>query len=216
MKIIILGGLGDGVVVASMIKDLEKTNQDIKLLGFLNDSTEQNILGFPVLGNLFQWEKFKEDKDIFFISALLKTKYSFQRSSLINSLKIPLEKYCNIIHPSATISEYSKIGIGNVFGPNVNVMPNATIDNHCSFRAGASIGHDCKINSFCYMGPNSTMAGNSVLKNGAHVGPNASILDNKVIGSHSVLGMGSVATKDIEDFKVYFGVPAKKIGITYS
>ena len=63
------------------------------------------------------------------------------------------------------------------------------------------------------MGPNSTMAGTSMLNHGAHVGPNASILDGKVVNKHSVLGMNSCATKDLDEFSVYFGLPAKNIGI---
>ncbi len=214
-KIIILGGQGDGVVIASLINDIKKIGQKIELLGFLNDSEDSRILDFPVLGCLDDWKNYKEDENIYFITALLKTKYSYQRSKLINDLKIPLDRYCNIVHPTATISDYSKVGVGNVIGPNVNIMPNVTIGNHCSFRASASIGHDCKINNFCYMGPNSTMAGKSVLMDGAHMGPNASLLDGKVVGQHAILGMGSVATKDIEDFKVHFGVPSKKIGMVF-
>lgn len=215
MKVIILGGQGDGIVVASLLRDMQKANHKIELLGFLNDSKENKILGFPILGSLSDWKNYEEDKDVYFVTALLKTKYSFQRSNLIDSLKIPLDRYCNIIHPTATISDYSKIGVGNVIGPNVNIMPNVVIGNHCSFRASASIGHDCKINNFCYMGPNSTMAGKSILNDGAHIGPNASVLDGKIIGEHSILGMGSVATKNIEDFKVHFGVPSKKIGMVF-
>lgn len=210
-KVIILGGLGDGVGIASLINDMQKEGHHIELLGFLNDSEDKRILNFSVLGSLSDWKNYEEDEDVYFITALLKTKFSYQRSKLINDLKIPINKYCNIIHPTATISDYSKIGVGNVIGPNVNIMPNVIIGNHCSFRASASIGHDCKINNFCYMGPNSTMAGKSILNDGAHIGPNASVLDGKIIGQHSVLGMGSVATKDIEEFNVLFGVPAKVI-----
>lgn len=214
-NIVILGGEGDGVVVASLISDIQKQNPNIKLLGFLNNSKETEILGFPVLGDLSDWKIFESDKNVFFITALLKTKHSFQRSNLINGLQIPLDRYCNVIHPTATISDYSEIGIGVVIGPYVTVMPNVVIGNHCSFRAGASIGHDCQINDFCYMGPNATMAGRSVLRKGAHIGPNASVLDGKIVGEHALLGMGSVALKNIEAFKVYFGVPSRKIGITF-
>lgn len=212
-RIIILGGNGDGVVIASLIHDINKHDNSIVLLGFLNDSEEQTILDYPVYGKLSDWKQFENENDIYFITALLKTKYSYQRSNLIMSLNIPLKKFCNIIHPTSTISHYARIGVGNVIGPSVNIMPNVIVGNHCSFRAGASIGHDCKINDFCYVGPNATMAGGSLLEDGSHMGPNSSLLDGKVIGKYSVLGMGSVSTKDIGVSQVYFGVPARKIGI---
>ena len=211
MKVIILGGLGDGIVVASIIQDLA-IHTTIELLGFLNNGDANTILGYPVFGNINDWQKLNH-KDVYFISALLKTKHSIQRSELILSLEIPQNKYCNIIHPSATISRYSSIGKGNLIGPSVNIMPNVTIGNHCSFRASASIGHDCKVQDFCYMGPNSTLSGGCALENGAHIGPNASVVDKVTIHKHTILGAGSVATKNISPFSVFFGIPAKKIGI---
>lgn len=213
-NIIILGGLGDGVVAASMIKDIEEYDNSMKVLGFLNNSGENFILDYPVLGDLNEWKKFVKD-DVYFISALLKTKYSYERMNLVEKLNIPLNKFCNVIHPSATVSKYTEIGVGNLIAPNVNIMPNTKIANHCSFRSGVSVGHDCIIENFCYLGPNAVMSGRSILKDGAHMGPNSSLLDSKTIGNHAVLGIGSVATKNIDNFKVYFGIPAKKIGITF-
>ena len=121
-KIIILGGQGDGAGIASFINDMQKDGQHIELLGFLNDSDDKRVLNFPVLGSLSSWKNYEKDEDVYFITALLKTKHSYQRSKLINDLKIPIKKYCNVIHPTATISDYSKIGVGNVIGPNVNIM----------------------------------------------------------------------------------------------
>ena len=214
-NIIILGGHGDGVVVASLVHDIEAFDNSVKLFGFLNDGIEEKILQYPVLGKLKDWKKFKTDDSVYFVTALLKTKYSYQRSKLIDSLCIPREKFCNVVHPTATISKLSTIGVGNVIGPSVNIMPNVYIGDHCSFRAGASIGHDCIIEDFCYVGPNAVMAGRSKMRKGAHMGPNSSLLDGKVLQEHVVLGMGSVMTKDTEEFRVYFGVPAKKIGMSF-
>jgi acetyltransferase-like isoleucine patch superfamily enzyme len=44
---------------------------------------------------------------------------------------------------------------------------------------------------------------------GADVGMNASILPGVRIGSHSIVGAGSVVTRDVPDYAVVAGAPAK-------
>lgn len=44
------------------------------------------------------------------------------------------------------------------------------------------------------------------------LGRNVTIMRGVVIGSGSIIGAGSVVTKSIEEFSIYGGIPAKKIG----
>lgn len=217
-RIIILGGQGDGVVIASAIEDLRAFNKDVVPYGFLNDFDPPGtkIANLPVLDKTENARKFLEQKDIYFISALLKVKESFQRSQKVENLKIPIERYFTLIHPHATVSKSAKVGNGTFVGPHANIMPDAIIGTHCSFRASANVGHECIIGNYCYMAPNSTLSGRVNLGNGVHIGPNASVLEGVNIGSYSVIGIGSVVLKDIPDFVIAFGYPAKirkKIGV---
>jgi acetyltransferase-like isoleucine patch superfamily enzyme len=52
------------------------------------------------------------------------------------------------------------------------------------------------------------------IKEGAFIGAHAIILKNVTVGKHSVVGAGSVVTKDIPDGEIWAGNPAKKCGIT--
>jgi acetyltransferase EpsM len=193
------------------LQDLRAFNNDIIPYGFLNDFEPlgTKIADLPVLDKIENAAKFLDQKDIFFISALLKPKQSYERSQKVEKLMIPLERYYTLIHPHATVSKAAKVGHGSFVGPHANIMPNAVIGNHCSFRAGANVGHDCILGNYCYMGPNSNVSGRAKLGDGVHIGPNASVLDGVKIGSHSVIGIGSVVLKDIPDFVVAFGNPAK-------
>jgi acetyltransferase EpsM len=210
-RIIILGGHGDGVVIASALEDLRAFDKSVVLYGFLNDFEPPGtkIADFPVLNKIENAKKFLGQKDIFFISALLKPKESYERSQKIEKLMIPLERYYTLIHPQATVSKAAKVGNGTFVGPHANIMPNAFIGNHCSFRASANVGHDCILGNYCYMGPNSSLSGRVKLGNGVHIGPNASVIEGVQIGSYSVIGIGSVVLKNIPDFSIAFGCPAK-------
>jgi len=51
--------------------------------------------------------------------------------------------------------------------------------------------------------------GRVLLKKGAWVGPHVTILRGVTIGEGAVIGAGAVVTKDIPDYAVAFGIPAR-------
>lgn len=55
--------------------------------------------------------------------------------------------------------------------------------------------------------------GQIIIKNGAWIGANTTILKGVTIGQNSVVGAGSVVTKDIPPFSVAVGNPAKIIKV---
>jgi len=50
-----------------------------------------------------------------------------------------------------------------------------------------------------------------IIKDGAHIGIGAIIMPGVTIGKGAIIGAGSVVTKDIPDYSVAVGVPAKVI-----
>ncbi|TKF34101.1 acyltransferase [Vibrio kanaloae] len=50
-----------------------------------------------------------------------------------------------------------------------------------------------------------------VIESGAWIGASVTILPGVRIGKNSVVGAGSVVTKDVDDYSVYAGNPARKI-----
>ena len=52
----------------------------------------------------------------------------------------------------------------------------------------------------------------TLVKEGASIGANATIVCGVTIGSFSLIGAGAVITKDVQNFAIMVGNPAKKIG----
>lgn len=49
------------------------------------------------------------------------------------------------------------------------------------------------------------------IKQGASIGANATILPEIEIGEYAIIGAGSVVTKNVADYQVVVGNPARKI-----
>ena len=55
------------------------------------------------------------------------------------------------------------------------------------------------------------IAGIITVKNNVWIGANVSVIGTVTIGEGAVIGAGSVVSRDIEDYAVAAGVPARKI-----
>jgi UDP-2-acetamido-3-amino-2,3-dideoxy-glucuronate N-acetyltransferase len=51
-----------------------------------------------------------------------------------------------------------------------------------------------------------------LVKKGASIGANATIVCGVTLGRYSFIGAGAVVTKDVPDFALMAGVPAKQMG----
>lgn len=118
----------------------------------------------------------------------------------------------------------STIHIGaNFFKPNnISIGKDTIIGDHCFLdgRAPLKIGNHVGIASQVLIyndehDINSPDYGNSFgpveIGDYVFIGPRAIILPNIKIGKGAVIAAGAIVTKDIPDFEIWGGVPAKKI-----
>ena len=211
MKVVIIGGRGNGTVIASTIEDCRKNNYDIECVGFLSDSNEKYINNYPILGKVDKESWMRLSKSYFFIYALSSVKKAKERYNLLLDLEIPLDRFATIIHPSAVVSQEAIIGKGVVLMPFSQVGPNSKIGNHSLLLSQSFVGHDTTLGEMVFVANNATIGGNLNIGNGAHIGSNSSILENLNIGEFSVIGLGSVVVKDVSILTIVVGNPAKKL-----
>jgi putative colanic acid biosynthesis acetyltransferase WcaF len=111
----------------------------------------------------------------------------------------------NIKYPwRLTIGDYAWIG-ENVW---IDNLDDVSIGAHACISQGALLlfgNHNYKKETF------DLMTGKIVIEEGAWVGANATVCPGVTCKSHSILTVGSVATKDLDAYSIYQGNPAVKV-----
>ncbi len=120
----------------------------------------------------------------------------------------------------------AKIGKKCVFGQNVNIDGGTVIGNNVKVQNNVSIYTGLVIEDDVFLGPSCVLTNvtnprsqvnrhslyeTTIIRRGASVGANATIVCGITMGRYCLIGSGSVVTKDVPDYAMMVGVPAKKI-----
>ena len=126
-----------------------------------------------------------------------------------------------VVGKNCILAKGTYIGKGVIVGDNVKIQNNASIYEGVVIEDGVFIGPHVVFTNDRY--PSAIDAKGKLksdkdwklekttVKYGASIGANSTILPGVVIGKHALIGAGSVVTKDIPDFALCFGNPAKLI-----
>ena len=121
----------------------------------------------------------------------------------------------------------AKIGQRCVFGQNVNIDGGVTIGNNVKVQNNVSIYTGLVIEDDVFLGPSCVLTNVSnprsqvnrhslyettTLKRGATVGANATIVCGLTLGRYCFVGAGAVVTKDVPDYALMLGNPARQHG----
>jgi len=121
----------------------------------------------------------------------------------------------------------SKIGKDCVIGQNVSIGPNAIIGNKCKIQNNVSVYKGVTLEDEVFCGPSCVFTNvytprafierkneflPTLVKKGATIGANATIVCGENIGKYALVGAGAVVKKDVSDYALVVGVPAKQIG----
>lgn len=125
------------------------------------------------------------------------------------------------IMPTAIIGEDCNIGQNVVVSPGVVLGNNVKVQNNVSIYTGVT----CE--DYVFLGPSMVFTNvinprSAIIRReefmktnvgkGASIGANATIVCGNNIGSYSLIGAGSVVTKEVLPFALVVGNPAKQIG----
>lgn len=200
-SVILYGGSGHCKVIIDILQ-----NATIIIDCVLDDNaTSETILGCKI----FNASAFALDEKSNLILSIGNNKV---RKALSQKLKV---NYTKALHPKAIISKFASIDVGTVVMAGAIINPDVKIGKHCIINSGAIIEHDCFIDDFVHISPNASLAGNVTVGEGTHFGIGAVVIQGIKIGKWATIGAGTVIIKDIPDFAVVVGNPAKVIKFIY-
>lgn len=119
------------------------------------------------------------------------------------------------------IGEQCNIGQNVVVSPKVILGRNVKVQNNVSIYSGVICEDDV------FLGPSMVFTNilnprsaiirrdqyvETLVKKGASIGANATIVCGNIIGEYALIGAGAVVTKEVPDYALLVGNPAKQIG----
>ena len=122
---------------------------------------------------------------------------------------------------NSVIGENCNIGQNVVVSPDVQLGNNVKIQNNVSVYTGVVCEDDV------FLGPSMVFTNvinprsgvirkeeymKTIVKKGASIGANATIVCGNNIGKYAFIGAGAVVTKEVPDYALIVGNPARKIG----
>jgi UDP-2-acetamido-3-amino-2,3-dideoxy-glucuronate N-acetyltransferase len=127
------------------------------------------------------------------------------------------------------IQSGATIGNNCVLGQNVNIGNNVTIGNNCKIQNNVSIYEGVTLDDYVFCGPSMVFtnildprskypqAGTEYyikthVKEGASIGANSTIICGNSLGRYCMIAAGAVVTKDVPDYALFIGSPARLVG----
>jgi acetyltransferase-like isoleucine patch superfamily enzyme len=136
------------------------------------------------------------------------------------------------IGAGTTIWQFCVVFNGAIIGENCNICAHVLIEsdvqigNNVTIKSGVQLWNGITVEDDVFIGPNATFTNDLqprskqysasflkiVLKKGASIGANVTVVAGHTIGEYALIGAGSVLTKDIPPYTVWYGNPAKQRG----
>lgn len=210
--IAIYGAGGFGREVASLIKRINRIENQWNFVGFFDDDFKNKPKGSSneygsLLGGIDDLNTYPSNLSL--ILAFGNPKILYRAYSNINN---PLIDFPNIVAPEAYVLDWDNflMGKGNIICSFASMSCNVRLGNFNVFNNRVSLGHDAKVGDFNSFMTAVRISGDSQIGSLNFFGVSSVVLQGVKIGTGTTIGANSVIMRKTKDNSVYVGNPAKK------
>jgi len=204
--IVIYGASGFGMEVAWLIEEVNRQTPQWNIVGYIDDDEAKwgrTSYGYPVLGGREAMRTIPQDTAVAITIAAAEV-----RRSIVDALAYRTPEYPVLIHPSVISSRAVTIGQGTIICAGNILTVEIAIGDHVHINLDCTIGHQTILEDYVTLFPGAHVSGNVKVRSCASLGTGCQVLPGLEIGSHSFLGAGSVAIRDIPPGVIAAGCPA--------
>jgi len=207
-KSLIIGAGTHGEIYASFLK-----NAGVHVLGFIDDddSVQDKIInGIEVLGkyeDLFDNKLKRLATDIY-----CPIGNNSIRQKYLSELKLEGYQTPSYIHSSVQICPDVKLGEAIYMLPGNIILPHTIIGDFFMMSSGSTVGHHVIIEDAVFISSGINIGASLTIHERAYFGIGSTVMTGvKNIGKDTMIGAGSVVFKDVPDYGVMAGNPARVI-----
>ena len=185
---------------------LEKT----ELTGFLHSDPSlkgNDFYGYPIFGGLDAVAGLAAQgvKFVSLVTGNTIARYQTGRGIISHGGELT-----SLIHPDVDLL-MSSVGPGAYIQEKVVIQANVAFGNNCSVHIGCMIAHDVRVGNSAFISFAVAVSGEVEIGDGTFIGANATILPRIKIGKFATVGAGAVVNRDVPDYTVVAGNPARVI-----
>ena len=207
-RLLIVGAGGFGREVLCWARDVEPTQREWQIGGFL-DSNAAALDGFDVpleiLGDPAEFAPAETDLCICAIGD------PATKQRVVTGLAARGAKFATLIHPSVIMGGDCRIGDGCILCPRAVLTTHVTLGRFVTLNISATVGHDVGVGDWCTLSDHADITGKVTLGEAVFAGSHACVLPGLRVGDLAVVGAGTVVTQNVPAGSTMFGVPAKLI-----
>ena len=204
-KIIIVGAGGFGRELLQWIKDINSASPTWEIAGFIDDDPDalsEVECDYGVIGSIRDWQP--KDDEVF----ALALGNPAPKEKIVAAMKAKGAVFTPVIHPTATLTAFSKYGEGLIMFPYAKLSVNSAVGDFVTILS-SGIGHDVYVGDYSTISGMCSILPNVKLGKRVFLAANVAITYDVKVGDDAYLGVGSIVLKDVAAGQRTFCNPAR-------